>query len=79
MQPLALQVVLNCPTALNRCVNADTDDAEAEEEEHGNPLEHSHASALASHLGHALVIAVLASYLLRPFARSLLLYFLQGH
>ena len=76
MQPFTLQVVLNYTTSLNWCVNADADDATAEEEKHGCPLEHRHTGALTLHFGHTLVIAILASHLLGLFLRSFFLDFL---
>ena len=52
MQPLTLEMVLNRTTTLNRCIDTYTDDAEAEEEEHGNPFKHCYACALALNFSH---------------------------
>ena len=73
VEPLALEVVLDGAASLDRGVDADADDADTKEEEHGRPLEHSHASALSSHLRRDLAIAMWTGQLLRLFACFLLL------
>ena len=78
MQPLALEVVLDGSAALDRRVDADANDTEAEEEEHGDPLEDGDAGALALDLGHPAVPAVLAGHFLRAPPRPFLLYLFQS-
>ena len=79
VEPLALEVVLDGASPLHWRVNANADDAEAEEEEHGRPLQHCHARALSLHLRHPLVPTVLAGDLLGLFTRPLLLDLLEGY
>ncbi len=46
VQPLAFQIILNRTTSLNRSIDANADNTEAEETKHCDPLEDSGASAL---------------------------------
>ena len=79
MEPLALKVVLDGTSTLDRRVDTDANDAEAEEEEHGDPFEDSYAGAFPFHLGHSHFSAVLARHFLGSPPRPLLLDLFQGH
>ena len=79
MQPLALQVVLDGATSTHWRVDADANDAAAEEKEHGYPLQHCGACALALHFRSNMVSTVRTVNLLRLFACFLFGYFFHGN
>ena len=72
-------MVLDRTSTLNRCVDTYTDDAEAEEEEHGDPFENSDTRAFALDFGQSVVVAVRTSHLLRSLSRPFFRDLLQGH
>ena len=72
-------MVLDRTSTLNRCVDTYTDDAEAEEEEHGDPFEHCYTSAFALNFGHSLVLTVFTEHFLGAFPGSFLGNLLQSH
>ena len=79
MQPLALQVVLDGATSTHRRVDADANDAAAEEEEHGYPLQHRGAGALALHFCSNMASTVWTVDLLRLLTCFLFGYFFHGN
>ena len=78
MQPLALQVVLDGTSATHWRVDADANDAAAEEQEHGDPLQNRGARALPLHFCCDMAAAVWTVNLLRLFACLLFGNFLHG-
>ena len=79
VQPFTLKVILNGTSPLNRRVNADADDAKAEEEEHEYPFQYRSTGASTLNNSHTSALTVRTSNFLRSFPRPLLSYFLESH